>query len=60
MFFNWSSSDIRQISLEKWKPNMYMYKVHVQLNKFLKIALLKNFMLSGMYMYNFYGLNLII
>lgn len=28
-------------------------KVHAQLNKFLKIALLKNFMLSGMYMYSF-------
>ena len=28
-------------------------KVHVQLSKFLKIALLKNFKLSGMYMYSF-------
>ena len=28
-------------------------KVQAQLNKFLKIALLKNFMLSGMYIYSF-------
>lgn len=28
-------------------------KVHVQLSKFLKIALLKNFKLSSMYMYGF-------
>ena len=29
-------------------------RVHVQFNKFLKIALLKNFMLSGMYTYSFF------
>lgn len=56
MSFNWSIVDIWQISFEKWKPiniKESTVRVHVQFNKFLKIALLKNFMLSGMYTYSF-------
>lgn len=53
---NWSIVDIWQILFEKWKPiniKESTVRVHVQFNKFLKIALLKNFMLSGMYTYSF-------